>query len=202
MINQPNLKDIQKKAYTSYNKDGLLDILLSAYITSFAFAIILDAFYDYRFGFFMPLLIMTAIVLPFWILAKRKITVPRIGYVSFGYKGSTRIITTLSSIMGSGVMVFIIFLIANRDSALASFIIENGMLLVGIIGLTVSALYGYALGIKRLYLYGLLMFGLFVTGYLLNIFFAFLLVALGATIMVSGFVLLARFVRKYPLKGD
>jgi hypothetical protein len=58
------------------------------------------------------------------------------------------------------------------------------------------------MGLKRLYAYGLLALSSLVIGHFMGIFFAYILMALGATIMVTGVALLVSFVKKYPLKGD
>jgi hypothetical protein len=58
------------------------------------------------------------------------------------------------------------------------------------------------MGLKRLYAYGLLALIVLVIGHFLSIFFAYLLLALGITVMVAGFALLIGFVRKYPLQGE
>jgi hypothetical protein len=68
--------------------------------------------------------------------------------------------------------------------------------------LAVCVLFGYSMGLKRLYAYGVLAAITLVIGHFLGIFFAYILMALGATVTVAGFALLISFVKKYPLKGD
>jgi hypothetical protein len=41
-----------------------------------------------------------------------------------------------------------------------------------------------------------------VIGHFMGISFAYILLALGTAVMVTGVVVLTNFVRKYPLKGD
>ena len=76
------------------------------------------------------------------------------------------------------------------------------MLLVGFGSLAVCLLFGYTMGIKRLYAYGLLAATALVIGHFMGFFFAYILLALGTTVMVTGIIVLINFVRKYPLKGD
>jgi hypothetical protein len=76
------------------------------------------------------------------------------------------------------------------------------MLLVGFGSLAVCILFGYSMGLKRLYAYGLLAAVSLVMGHFLGIFFAYILFALGITVMVTGVAVLINFVRTYPLKGD
>jgi hypothetical protein len=58
------------------------------------------------------------------------------------------------------------------------------------------------MGLKRLYAYGLIAVIVLVIGHFMGIFFAYILLALGLTVMVTGFGLLIGFVRKYPIQGD
>jgi hypothetical protein len=201
MIKEPNLKEIERKSYIAYHQDGLLDIFTSIYILGFAAGIILDAVYDYSFGLFLPG-ILVAIVLPLWIAVKKQITLPRIGFVKFGGQGSKKVTAILTGIVAFGAGFFLIFVLLFRSSAWMTFILENGLLLVGIGGLVVCSLFGYAMGLKRVYAYGVLAFALFVVGHFSGIFFADLLIVLGITVMAVGFALLVQFLRKYPLKGE
>jgi hypothetical protein len=58
------------------------------------------------------------------------------------------------------------------------------------------------MGLKRLYAFGVLALTVLAIGHFVGIFFAYILVALGITVMASGFTLLFIFIRKYPVKGD
>ena len=55
------------------------------------------------------------------------------------------------------------------------------------------------MGLKRLHGYGLLTLALLASGYFLSVPFEYLLLTIGIVIIASGAVLLARFMRKYPL---
>ena len=86
---------------------------------------------------------------------------------------------------------------------LKDFLISNIMIIIGIGGATLSSLFAYTMGLKRLYGYGMLTLVLFFTGYFLAIPFEYFVVTIGLVIIISGFVLLMRFIRKYPLaQGD
>lgn len=201
MLKEPDLKEIERKAYIFYNQDGLLDIFTSIYIIGFAVGILLDFIWDYSFGLFIPAMLV-ALVLPLWITAKRKITMPRIGFVKFGSRGSKKVLTIFTGLMVLGLAFLMLFTLFRGQSWLYDSIIANGLILVGVGGLAVSFLLGYASGLNRLYSYGLLVLALFLVAHFLGVFFAYMLLVLGATVMFVGFVLLVRFVRKYPLKGD
>ena len=70
-----NLKNIERKAYTSYHQDGILDILIAIFILSFVAWILTDMVW---LGWIFYL-----IAASIYAAAKRAITVPRIGFVKF-----------------------------------------------------------------------------------------------------------------------
>jgi hypothetical protein len=199
---KPNLKEIQKKAYTSYHQDGLLDIFASAYILTFATGILMDFLWDFSFGVILPGFLL-ALILPMWIAAKRRITIPRIGFVKFGRQGSEKVTATLTGLTALGVAILFLFALFHAGSAQwLNVIIENGMIAIGFGALAVCLVFGYAMGLKRLYAYGIIALTFFVVGHIIGIFFAYVVIALGITVAATGVNLLVNFVRKYPLKGE
>jgi hypothetical protein len=201
---KPNLKEIERRAYMTYHQDGLLDIFAGLYILGFGIGVLMDTLWEFSFGAIMPA-ILIALVLPIWIAAKRKITMPRIGYVNFGTRGANKLTALFIGTMVAGLGAFFAFTMATSQAGSRQwldFIVQNGMLIVGLGTLAVCALFGYSMGLKRLYAYGLLALTVLVIGHFVGIFFAYILVALGGTVMASGFALLFIFVRKYPVKGD
>jgi hypothetical protein len=201
---EPNLKEIERRAYMSYHQDGLLDIFAGLYILGFGLGIMMDILWEFGFGVIMPAILIVT-VLPIWIAAKRKITMPRIGFVNFGTRGANKLTAVFIGTMVAGLGAFFAFTFATSQSGLRQWldlIVQNGMLIVGFGTLVVCALFGYAMGLKRLYAYGLLAVIVLAIGHFMGIFFAYIITALGITVMVVGFALLIGFVRKYPLKGD
>ncbi len=197
---QIDIKEIQRKAYTSYHQDGLLDIFASTYIIGFSIGILLDYFYDFSMGILLPALILP-IIIPLWIAAKRKITMPRIGYVNFGQRAKPKFAALLGGVAGLGFAFLFVFIFANSSPWL-DFIIQNSMLLLAVAVLLVVSVAGYAMGLKRFYAYGVLSFVLLAAGHFLGIFFAYILLVLGVIVMATGLALLAHFIKKYPVKGD
>jgi hypothetical protein len=205
MTKEPNLKEIERKAYMSYHQDGLLDIFVGVYVLGFGLGVFMDTVWEYGFEAIMPA-ILIAIVLPIWITAKRRITMPRIGFVKFGPGGGTsKVMAIFIGLAVAGLGVFFAFTLATFQGGSRQWldlIFQNGMLIVGFGSLAVCVLFGYSMGLKRLYAYGLLALIALVIGHFMGIFFAYILMALGTTVMVTGVALLIGFVRKYPLKGD
>jgi hypothetical protein len=201
---EPNLREIEKKAYMSYHQDGLLDIFTGVYILGFGLGIWADITLEYGFGSIMPA-ILIATILPIWIAAKRKITMPRIGFVKFRTGGTAKVTAIFLGLMVVGLGVFLVFTLAASQSGLRHWldlIFQNGMLVVGFGSLAVCVLFGHSMGLNRLYAYGLLAFVLLVIGHFIGAFFGYILLILGAAVMAAGFALLISFVRKYPPQGD
>jgi hypothetical protein len=198
---QDTLRDIEKKAYMSYHQDGLIDIVIGLYALAFGSGIILDIAYDFSFAAIMPA-ILFAIILPIWMAAKRKITMPRIGFVKFGTRGSNKLFAVFVGLMVAGLGVFFLFTVATTQNGTPfwlDILFQYGMIWIGLISAVMASLFAYSMGLKRLHGYGLLILVLFVSGYFLNIPFQYLLLATGSTIIISGAVLLVRFIHKYPL---
>ena len=199
---QDTLREVEKKAYMSYHQDGLLDIVIGVYALSFGLGIVADKILEFGFATIMPA-IMISIVLPIWIIAKRKITMPRIGFVKFGTRGSNKLFALLLglSVAGLGVlMLFGVFIMGQNSRPFwFEILFQYGMIWIGLGAAVIGSLFAYTMGLKRLHSYGLLTLALFVSGYFLSIPFEYLLFAVGSVIVASGAVLLARFIRKYPL---
>ena len=206
MVNkEPNLKEIERKAYMSYHQDGLLDIFAGLYILGFGFGIFIDIVLDFGLGAIIIPGGFIALALPIWFAAKRKITMPRIGFVNFGIRGGNKLMAIFIGLAVLGLAFALVFPLATSSSGYRHWldlIFQNGMLIVGFGSLVVCVLLGYSMGLKRLYAYGLLAIIALVIGHFIGIFFAYILMALGTTVKVVGFALLIGFIKKYPLKGD
>ena len=199
---QDTLREVEKKTYMSYHQDGLLDIIIGLYALAFGLGIIGDKILDFSFAVLMPG-ILIAVVLPIWIQAKRKITLPRIGYVNIGTKGSNKLFALLVGLSVAGLGVFFLFTMMTfqngRPEWIETILFQYGMIWIGLGAAVIGSLFAYTMGLKRLHGYGLLTLALFVSGYFLSVPFEYLLLVAGSVIIASGAVLLARFIRKYPL---
>jgi hypothetical protein len=206
MTKEPNLKEIERRAYMSYHQDGLLDIFAGLYILGFGLGIFMDVIWDFGFGVIIMPGGLIAVAFPIWIAAKRKITMPRIGFVKFGPEGGTsKIMAIFIGLAVAGLGAFFVFTLATFQGGSRHWldlIFQNGMLIVGFGSLAVCILFGYSMGLKRLYAYGLLAMIVLVIGHFMGIFFAYILLALGITVITTGVALLIGFVKKYPLQGD
>jgi len=179
MTKQNSLREIEKKAYMSYHQDGLLDIFVGLYALAFGLGMIADKILEFGFGAIMPG-ILIAIVLPIWIQAKRKITMPRIGFVKFGTRGSNKLFALLLGLAVAGLGVFMLFGVFLATGQIGrpwwiEILFQYGMIWIGLGAAVIGSLFAYTMGLKRLYGYGLLTLALFVSGYFLNVPFEYLL---------------------------
>ena len=115
MTKEPNLKEIERKAYMSYHQDGLLDIFAGLYILGFGLGILMQIIWDFSFGIIIPAILITT-VLPIWVAAKRKITMPRIGFVNFGTRGANKLTAVFIGTMVAGLFAFFAFTFATSQS--------------------------------------------------------------------------------------
>lgn len=200
MKQEPDLKEIQKRAYMSYHQDGLLDIFVGVYILGFGLGAYLDIVYELGFAILLPA-IMAAVIIPFWYSAKRMITMPRIGFVNFGKSQANRLMVVFIGLAVLGLAFSVMFSLAATQ-AWVHVIMRYGMIILGLAGSATCCLIGYSMGLRRLYGYGLLTLVLFVGGHFVGISAWYSMIALGTVITVAGSYLLICFVRKYPLPGD
>jgi hypothetical protein len=202
MTKQNTLREIERKAYMSYHQDGLLDMVIGLYALSFGLGIFVDKIFEFSFAAIMPA-IMISIVLPIWIYAKKKITMPRIGFVKFGARGVNKLFALLLglSIAGLGVsLAFGVFVLGQNGRPLwFEILVQYGMIWIGLGAAVIGSLFAYTMGLKRLHGYGLLTLALFASGHFLGVPFEYLLLTIGSVIIASGAVLLAQFIRRYPL---
>ena len=188
-----NLKEIERKAYTSYHQDGILDVTFAITVLMFAVVVISD----------MPWLggIVGVLVTSIYAGLKKFITIPRIGYVKFPQQRTQRLMiltVTLGLVaMIAGVFAFMHTLSSGVPDWLI-FLIDNYMITIGV---AVSALFllgAYSFKTKRIYGYSLLTLVMFLAGHFLSFPLYYYLLALGTVILITGLTLMIRFVNKYP----
>ncbi len=147
-----DLKKIEKKAWTSYFQDGLIDIFIGCVVIMFALAPILsESLGDFWSSF---------VFLPFWalvyllvLLAKKYVVTPRIGVVKFGVVRKKKMIRFNLIIFIVLVVGFILGLFSFIDFNVPGWI---HLARFGLIVLITSIVAAYFLDYPRLFLYGIL----------------------------------------------
>ena len=193
MNNKINLKEIERKAYTSYHQDGVIDVTI-AFVTLIFSVIMLGD---------MPWLCGITGILAISLYAgfKKLLTVPRIGYVKFPQQRAQRMTAVAVAL---GVLSFVagtVALIQTMNQGTPDWLvllIENYMLTIGTAVAALFMFAGYAFKTKRIYAYALLTLVMFFAGHFIYFPLYYYLTALGSLILACGLFLMIRFVRKYP----
>ena len=191
-----NLKRIERKAYTSYHQDGLLDVFAGVFILSVGLWLILDMVWMSWILWFVAVSAYAA--------AKRVFTIPRIGFVKFAPH-------RVKALVAIAVMVFSLFallgvvafmqVLGGGTPIWLLFAIENRMLVIGVSVAASFYAVGYTFRIRRLYAYALLTLIIFVTGHFLYFPLYYYVILLGTLILLFGLAMLIRFVRRYPVSA-
>lgn len=191
-----SLKEIERRAYRSTFDDGIYDIFLGAVLLILAAIPVLEFFGISRF-YGYPLLFIPA--LASW-LAKRYITIPRLGSVEFGEKRKSKrrytiliAIAALVLLLPAGIMTFTGGFPGGL-TWMAAGLVAAPAVLVGVV----------FLDYPRMYLYGaVLVFCIFVAEFLQRSIkgpFSSLIAfgAAGAAVLVYGLTLFSSFLKRYP----
>lgn len=188
-----NLKEIERKVYTSYHQDGLIDITIALVILAFATIVALD----------IPWLggIWGVTAFSFYAGAKKILTVPRIGYVKLPQQRAKRINIVMVALGLLSAIFGMVAFMQTEEAGTPSWLvvlIENYMLTIGLIVAALFLLAGYTFRTKRMYAYALLTLTMFVAGHFIYFPLQYYLTALGSLILLIGLTMLIRFIRKYP----
>ena len=192
-----DLKDIERRAYLAYHKDGILDIYLGIGLMAVATVFFFEAFVTSS-GIIVILPILYA-------ASKKQFTIPRLGYVKFSQStaGRARNSLTLALLLGSMSAVAGLFAFYSVISTGYSFIeplIANWKITIAVILLVRFSLFGYVSDLRRMYIYGLLSSIVFVSGIFLPVPGYVLILLVGGIISMNGGALLYRFTQDYPIE--
>lgn len=194
MTENGKLQEIERKAFTSYHGDGLLDICIGSVLLFLVFIIVwLPEFWYFLIGG-----VMTWIFL--YMGAKKAITVPRLGYVEFSSVRRRRI----QYVMIAGLLLLVLFnilgVLAMLYPPLGIFIFESAftILLVGIIGAFILTLIGAMLDLSRFYAYGVVLLGSAVFTFLVPVVILLPFIVVSIVILAYGIFLLYQFLLQYP----
>ena len=204
-----DLKEIEKKTWRSTLQDGILDIYFGILILGIGMGMTLSHILPDPLDMII-VAIFLGIGLTFFILGKKYITQPRLGFVKFGFQQKARKIKTIIILSINFIAILIINLIrfANPDSILRFPGYLDGLIL-GLLFITAPLFFvAYILHYPRLYFYAIL-FGIsFFLSELLAIFISepfdtlitFSIIA--GIVIFLGVIFLIKFVRKYPLPKE
>jgi hypothetical protein len=191
-----DLKQLERKIYTTYHEDGLADIVLGVFIIALGL------------GFAPGLNVLAQVWLAPLILlmlaAKKRITIPRLGYVKFGIERQKRIQTNLLLAAVAGVVSLLAgiaaYLVLTGSPSQATDILRDLKAIpFGAMLALLIMVVGLSFQLQRFWLYAGLVLGTFVVARWFDDSLHWFVMAVGGVILVAGLVLLVRFLRRYPL---
>jgi len=190
-----DMKEFERKAYMTLSEDGIVDIVIGCVFLGWG--LLLAAGPTGLIGLLVPL------ALGMWYAGKRTLTVPRVGLIIPSQKMESKLRNSATLLLALGILLVVGIILWQASGGGT---LRNHSL--GLLGLVVAAgisIVAFLLNAKRLYAYAALLFVAFAVGETLNAstptmdtFLAAVIVA-SALIILSGVVVLMRFLRKYPL---
>jgi hypothetical protein len=189
-----DMKEIERQVYLSYSEDGLVDIAIGAVITAWGLMLIMEP---------TGLIGLLGLLgLGIWYIGKRLITIPRIGVIEPGPKMERRLTNLAVFLVVLGIVVFVGILLSRAAGSLV--ISDYSLAILGLVLAFGVAILAYLLNATRIYFYAVILIVSFAGGEILakstTAFDAFALSVIlgGGLIVLSGIVVLVRFLRKYP----
>ncbi|MFC2014796.1 hypothetical protein ACFLUP_02255 [Chloroflexota bacterium] len=199
MATDVNLKELEQKIFRSYFHDGLWDIYGALMLLGFGLTMVTG--WDYLMLAFATL----SVVL---LLIKKRVTVPRLGQVNFSLErqAKTKKSILIAVLTGTFTMLLglVFFVLASTNSLPRWLDIWMGNYFLAALGgmlALVVAIAAYVVGVWRYYIYAALTFIAYVLASILrpiDMEHLPILIA-GSVILISGTVILRRFLRNYPL---
>jgi hypothetical protein len=183
-----DLKQIERKAYTSYFQDGLWDIFMGLLMLGMGITIAFES--EILYGVVLAIAVLVVSV------GRKLITEPRIGRVKFGMArkiklGIIVVVLTISSLFGVGV-----FLAAYYGVDIPHYLMAT---IAGVWFFIVFSLMAYFMDFSRLFVYGLLLSASFAIALAYSDTIAIIAFFASAAISLPiGLVMLTRFLRRYP----
>ncbi|MCK5650394.1 MAG: hypothetical protein KAJ42_03410 [Gemmatimonadetes bacterium] len=206
-IANPDLKKLERAVWIRCYEDGLIDVFLGILLLLMGSGHILTESYGMsERDCIVAMVILQIVAVVAIVVAKRILTYPRIGRVKFGPKGKSRYTKTVILLTGSAVVGLVAFLVAmaSRSGGLGGLNADVLLPVIYVLNMVlVFGLFAWISGVTRFFLVGVL-FALplpLAIGFkeLAGIRIGYTSFAVpGALIILMGFVVLSRFLRKYP----
>jgi hypothetical protein len=192
-----NLKELQRKAMSSFHEDGIIDIMTGLLGLIWGFSAFTD---DQSLS-----VVWIAVVIPSYWWLKREYTIPRIGMVRFSPRaggGLPRMLVT--GLIGAAVAVGVALWWGTIEASKSFFyylITDYWGILMGAGAVITGAVYAHVANIPRFYAYSALAFTLIGSAQYSGLPFGVHLLTLGAVFLGYGGFLLYRFTGKYPVQA-
>jgi len=186
-----NLKEIERRAWTSYFQDGLWDIFMGLLMLTMGIRSITD-------NVWFTLVILAAVLAA--VIGKKFITVPRIGRVKFGPARKAKQ-QKLMAAVGIAVIATIVLLLLASLGLAPSQAVTAPILVICVT--IVFGLMAYYMDFKRLYAYGLLFAISMALWETLDSPIGPIAFSIsGGIALLIGLAVLIRFIHKYPRTAE
>ncbi|MFC1873372.1 hypothetical protein ACFLW3_00975 [Chloroflexota bacterium] len=199
MENSSGYKELEKRVFGSYFKDGLWDIYGALMLLGFGLSMVTG--WDY-------LMLAFAVLAVALLLIRIRVIVPRLGRVEFSSKRQTKTKRSIliAIVIGTFTMLIgVVFFVLSSTNSMPKWLdvwMGNYFLaaLGGMLALLVAAA-ANVVGVWRYYVYAALTFIAYFLASILrpNDMEAMPILIAGGIILISGAIILTRFLRKYPL---
>ena len=197
MSNRINLDEIERRAYLSYNEDGLIDLVVGIGL----FVVSLYAYIDMIWLAGSMVVVLT----PTYMGMKQRYTFPRIGQVTFS-KGRTRrsknsmyflvLVNVIGVLLG---LAFWMGFSGDTRPQWMLLMIENFPIVIGVSGAVIWAVLGYITELTRFYRYAAATLVVIGSANFIPTPFVAHLLLLSVIVTALGFLQFQSFKRKYPL---
>jgi hypothetical protein len=199
MEDNRSLKEIEQKVFKTYFMDGLWDIYGALILLGFGLTMITG--WDY-------LMLAFAILAVILLLFRQRIVMPRLGQVKFSSNRQGK--TKRSILIATAILTFtmllgvIFFVLYSTDNMPGWLNIRMGDYFLAVFGGVLAVLVAaaaYIVGVWRYYIYAVLTFVAYVVANILrpDDMEGVPIIVAGGIVLLSGMVMLMRFLRKYPL---
>lgn len=186
-IDTTNLK---KKVYTSFHRDGIIDIFIGISLLLYSIVMILEKIPLIAFCWMPALLIV-----PF----KNRITIPRIGHVTFKETKKKKRTKAVLIFLVVWHIVFLLAFAKFRTYSIFAWIDKYLLILLGIMFAFIPMNAAIKTGMKRFYLYGVLICASFVLEHFYSGSAPYSFGVLGIVLTLTGLLVLFTFLKKYPI---
>lgn len=192
-----DLKEIERRAYTSYHEDGILDIFIGIGVLIAAGYMMTDLFWMAGTS--------VAIFTPLYIQVKRSITFPRLGQVTFSRKRTGRSKKTMLFILllnVAGLLLGVVFFSAvtgPSNPAWYDLVVRWYGVVLGVVIAGLEVVFAHLSDLERFNWYAAVTLVVIPSVHLLGTPLFAHLAVLGAVVTVAGLYQLQRFRLKYPL---
>lgn len=199
MSGQPNLKQLERRAWRSMHEDGLWELFLDAILLIVGVSALIEGDAVRT----TVSLVLTVGIVVLMRVAKRLITIPRMGVAKFGpgrreKRVKTNMLALFSFLLGTALCLAIL-----SGSSIATWLRSHtGMvnLLIGAWPIIVFGGMAYWLDLPRMLLVGLVYALVF--SHLLPASTTTTALVGGMVIAIPGLIMLIRFLQKYPLPAQ